>query len=87
MIGAGVCFAVGFLIGYNGEDADGWTGTSRVGHAAGAGLIGGFSGAFIGHLIGMAGKSYYVLGSSDQYKKIQPQLQKYNQSNSTKRAR
>ncbi|MDH4057480.1 MAG: hypothetical protein OEU76_01890 [Cyclobacteriaceae bacterium] len=77
IIGASFGFAVGFAIGYTGEEAEGYSGASRVGHAAGAGLIGAFSGALFGHLSGMLGKSYFVLGSRDQYKTILSNLQKY----------
>ena len=80
IIGASVGFSIGFLIGFTGENEEGYSGASRVGHAAGVGLIGAFSGAFLGHLSGMFGKSYLIMGSTDQFNKINPELQKYNRS-------
>ena len=78
IIGASIGFTLGFLAGYTGDDAEGYPGASRVGHAAGAGLIGAFSGAFIGHLTGMIGKSYLLIGNLERYRELKPQLEKYN---------
>lgn len=79
LIGAGVGFAIGFLIGFNEEDASLQPDHIRLGHASGAGLLGAFSGLLIGHLTGMIGKTHTVFGNLDQYRKILPDLQKYNQ--------
>lgn len=82
LIGAGVGFAIGFILGFNSDNADIHSDMARTGYAAGAGLIGAFSGLFIGHVTGTIGKTYHVFGNSEQYKRIQPDLLKYNQAQS-----
>jgi hypothetical protein len=79
-IGAAIGFVAGFAIGYVAFDTEGGgTDVAQLGHAAGAGLIGAFSGAIIGQVIGMMSKTHYVLGNTDQYERILPDLKKYNQ--------
>jgi hypothetical protein len=80
LIGAGFGFMLGFLIAFNDSDADARAGYARAGYAGGVGLLSAFAGAFIGHLIGMSGKTYYIMGRPDQLNKLLPELQKYNRS-------
>ena len=76
-LGAGIGFAVGFAIGFTAFDS-GDTDIAQLGHAAGGGLIGAFTGAIIGQIVGMMAKTHYILGSADQYSRILPDLEKYN---------
>jgi hypothetical protein len=80
LVGAGFGFMLGFLIAFNDSDADARAGYARAGYAGGVGLLSAFAGAFLGHLIGMSGKTYYIMGSADQLNRLLPELQKYNRS-------
>lgn len=81
-IGAGAGFVIGFVIGFTSDDAESQPDHIRFGYSAGAGLLGGFTGLFLGHITGMFGNTHRIFGNMDQYKKIQAKLRKYNRVNS-----
>ncbi len=76
-IGAGVGFIMGFAIGWEEYKTGSGADINQWGHATGGGLLGAFSGGFIGFLTGLATKQYHVLGSKERYLTILPQLNRY----------
>jgi hypothetical protein len=78
ILGAAIGFTIGAIIGATDSDNDARDGYAEAGYILGTGLLGAFGGGFVGFVIGMNGKTYYVLGKSEQYRTIQPSLLKYN---------
>jgi len=78
IIGGAIGFTIGAIIGATDADNDSRDGYAEAGYIVGTGLLGAFGGGFIGFIIGMNGKTYYVLGKPEQYLSILPSLVKYN---------
>ncbi len=78
ILGAAIGFTIGAIIGASNSDNDARDGYAETGYILGTGLLGAFGGGFVGFVIGMHGKTYYVLGKPEQYHTIQPSLVKYN---------
>lgn len=77
LIGAGMGFIIGFGIGWDEFNTGSGTNINQLGHAAGGGLLGAFAGGFIGFITGTSTKTFYVAGSSEQYKSLLPKLNRY----------
>lgn len=78
ILGAAIGFTIGAIIGATDSDNDARDGNAEAGYILGTGLLGAFGGGFVGFIIGMNGKTYYVLGKPEQYRTIYPSLLKYN---------
>lgn len=78
IIGAAIGFSIGAILGATDSGNDSRDGYAEAGYILGTGLLGAFGGGFVGFVIGMNGKTYYVLGKPEQYRTIQPSFVKYN---------
>jgi len=76
LVGALAGFGIGFIIGWNDYASPGVSTINQGGHALGGALIGGFIGAFAGHLSTIS-QSYVIGGNPLLYDRLRPQLARY----------